>query len=158
MVGSITAEVLQTSIGAIGKVQVRTWPLCCLLSYSASTRMLSRTPERAPARLASRAEGCSCACASLAAQVMLKLQFSALSGVVSVLARILQGISQLTDKEKHSLSLLQQWLANHSSAAPGDGDDLPEYDDDEQAAEYIEAYTSSTRHSGAVSNTACNRF
>lgn len=52
---------------------------------------------------------------------------------------------QLSEAERHAVHALGQWLRNHSTA-PGDQDDLPESDED---GELAEAFTSSSRHSGA---------
>lgn len=58
-----------------------------------------------------------------------------------------QVIAQLTDTERHAVHALSQWLRHHSTA-PGDQDDLPESDED---GELAEAFTYSSRNSGAVS-------
>lgn len=58
----------------------------------------------------------------------------------------LQPSVQLSEAERHAVHALGQWLRNHSTA-PGDQDDLPESDED---GELAEAFTSSSRHSGAV--------
>jgi hypothetical protein len=58
----------------------------------------------------------------------------------------LQPSVQLTEAERHAVHALSQWLRNHSTA-PGDQDDLGESDED---GELAEAFTSSSRNSGAV--------